>query len=872
MYLDHLLKLFLRHHEEGISKDMLQKTTERRNDKLMETRFVYDELNRPINTLVKVNEQAELVVMSNNYDSYPDGQVGFTSRSFYSVDGTLPAIQTDKIKLKGLKISSWVLATKTDGTYNEGKQLGTTVYFDTKNRTVQTITKNYHGGNEISATDLDFIGRPRAEFTKASIQGKSVTTKTRNGYSYGGRKTAICQKIDADNYSEKWQPIATYNYNEIREMTEKILGCRTQVVDYEYNIKGWLTKINNPASLKVAATKEFDFFGIELTYSGDGNIKTQKYANAQRKYTTNSYNDVYDIESKSYDYSFGYDTQKRLTSANMAGSGKSFDLAMGPYDSNGNITTLQRTVNGTLVDNLEYKYNGTNLLNEVKEHAINRYFKGNSTYTYYSDGSLKNDSQKGITITYTANTLPAKILGGTNGYGYIYDATGRKLQTKVGTDTYDYAGNVVYLTKSGTTSIEFVGTPEGRWIPKEGLKTYNANKTENSTPAKYGRFEYILKDHLGNSRVACRCVEKPTATTTTDQAYLPVETQTNHYDPWGVSLNDDILPVALLVPLPSINKPQNRFTYNGKELQQDIGLHEYGFRWYDPMIARFTSVDPLATKFPWWTTYQYASSNPVNSIDLDGLESVNVATGKVDFTLSGSNLSQIQNSTNTNPWNDLRFDIPKNYFITANLRGNSVSPQLSKNAKGSETNFDYYSTVLTLPANMSMEQVFDRIRSNFASFKKGAEATEKFEASKSSEQLLFNSENPNTSIMRFVVNPGFPINLITKEGMAVITSNYQKDENSMSWVFSPVYSDQNGDYGHPLWGNRQFGITNNKNGTYTFFTRGIDKPYGYIDAKLQDKIFEGANQLWPNVIGNVSDYVRRIGGTAVIQPFIQFTK
>ncbi|CAH0994236.1 hypothetical protein EMA8858_00345 [Emticicia aquatica] len=128
---------------------------------------------------------------------------------------------------------------------------------------------------------------------------------------------------------------------------------------------------------------------------------------------------------------------------------------------------------------------------------------------------------------------------------------------------------------------------------------------------------------MGNSRVACRCVEKPTATTTTDAAYLPAETLTEHYEPWGASIAADILPVPLpTLPnaLPSINTPQNRFTYNGKELQTDIGLFEYGFRWYDPMNARFTSVDPLANDYAYKTPYDYAENKPVIAVDLDGLE------------------------------------------------------------------------------------------------------------------------------------------------------------------------------------------------------------------------------------------------------------
>ncbi len=48
--------------------------------------------------------------------------------------------------------------------------------------------------------------------------------------------------------------------------------------------------------------------------------------------------------------------------------------------------------------------------------------------------------------------------------------------------------------------------------------------------------------------------------------------------------------------------------------------YDYGFRIYNPSIARFLSVDPLAKSYPWYTPYQFASNSPIEGIDLDGLE------------------------------------------------------------------------------------------------------------------------------------------------------------------------------------------------------------------------------------------------------------
>jgi hypothetical protein len=49
-------------------------------------------------------------------------------------------------------------------------------------------------------------------------------------------------------------------------------------------------------------------------------------------------------------------------------------------------------------------------------------------------------------------------------------------------------------------------------------------------------------------------------------------------------------------------------------------IQDYGFRLYNPSIAKFLSVDPLAPKYPWYTPYQFAGNMPITFIDLDGLE------------------------------------------------------------------------------------------------------------------------------------------------------------------------------------------------------------------------------------------------------------
>ena len=46
--------------------------------------------------------------------------------------------------------------------------------------------------------------------------------------------------------------------------------------------------------------------------------------------------------------------------------------------------------------------------------------------------------------------------------------------------------------------------------------------------------------------------------------------------------------------------------------------YDYGFRIYNPSIARFLFVDPLAEKYPGWSPYNYTLNNPIRLTDPDG--------------------------------------------------------------------------------------------------------------------------------------------------------------------------------------------------------------------------------------------------------------
>jgi len=80
------------------------------------------------------------------------------------------------------------------------------------------------------------------------------------------------------------------------------------------------------------------------------------------------------------------------------------------------------------------------------------------------------------------------------------------------------------------------------------------------------------------------------------------------------------------MPDPAEGNILNKFLYNDKELIDDADLnwYDYGFRSYDPQIGRFPQLDPLTFKYPELTPYQFTSCNPIDNVDVDGLEASNI--------------------------------------------------------------------------------------------------------------------------------------------------------------------------------------------------------------------------------------------------------
>jgi RHS repeat-associated protein len=175
---------------------------------------------------------------------------------------------------------------------------------------------------------------------------------------------------------------------------------------------------------------------------------------------------------------------------------------------------------------------------------------------------------------------------------YTFD--GQKLGKKV----YDYRGNLT-LNERYFDELLMQNGKVRRLQHADGY----ISLTQDGNPVEYF---YYLKDHLGNIRA--------TITQATPDSLLI--TQANDYYPFGMAYTPKI---TGLQP----DSWNNKFKYNGKEEQEMPGKWlDYGFRFYDPSIVRFGTMDPIADLFSWQSSYAYAGNNPIRYIDFMGMSPV----------------------------------------------------------------------------------------------------------------------------------------------------------------------------------------------------------------------------------------------------------
>ena len=180
---------------------------------------------------------------------------------------------------------------------------------------------------------------------------------------------------------------------------------------------------------------------------------------------------------------------------------------------------------------------------------------------------------------------------------YIYDAFNNRISKIVDADGDGTAESPVrtnFALLDGEVYLEFNGTTlTHRYMPGPSIDMNLAIEEMHSDGTTHGVL-WALTDHQGTVRDV---IDSTGAVTNHIQynSFGHITSQTHGH----------------------VNY---RFTYTGRELDAETGLHYYRARYYDSVNGRFISADPIGFNAGDANLYRYVGNNPGNGVDPTGMD------------------------------------------------------------------------------------------------------------------------------------------------------------------------------------------------------------------------------------------------------------
>ncbi|WP_221659855.1 DUF6443 domain-containing protein [Bacteroides salyersiae] len=474
-------------------------------------------------------------------------------------------------------------------------------YYDQKGLLIQQRSNNLVGGYDAYYTSYNFAGEPNEVLhTHSSSYVSSLTERYSYTYDHGGRLRETTHSLNGGAA----RIIALNDYDELGRLSKKTLPDNSDIITYGYNIRNWLNQIQ---STYYKQTNNYGYWVRKPESYYNGNPSCISYSTTYKDPVTQQLKQTDEVHMKC---SYGQDC---LVSANSVEIlGKNFSLTgkmkeSGGSDPNGMMT---RTYNKQEEDylllsswnyGLDYIYEGGyNDVSSLPIQFTTKYPDTTPTFFYDANGNLYKDLNRNITnIDYNLLNLPNSITfeNGSN-ICYRYDADGVKHRADYTTVFNEVLVPIGFPSPASSASLSIQHHTdycdnliyEDNVLKKIRIDGgyINYNPSTNN-----GEYCYYIQDHIGNNRV------------------ILSETR-------GVIQYADYYPYG--IPFSEIPMEEDNFLHAGKELEKMHGLYWYdnGKRWYDPILCRFTTMDPLCEKFYDKNPYSYCAENPMKYGDPTG--------------------------------------------------------------------------------------------------------------------------------------------------------------------------------------------------------------------------------------------------------------
>ncbi len=457
-----------------------------------------------INTFTDV-----LVYLTNYYDHYNFTQLQFDQSNANITEGfDISKGNNTRGLLTGVKaLISDNFANPSDINYNLYVH-----FYNARSELIQQHKTYFGTQTAITYNGYDFAGRKISTVTK---QNNAQTIYKKYTYDYYNRLLSVKHKLNAAaNYTQ----LASYSYDGLGRLNLKKLGNMQYPLNYQYNIRGWITGINK----NYCTNKSGDhFFGMEINYENgfeknflNGRVSGIKWRNKGSSTQQRTYGYTYDFATRLTLADYYQKTEQTGTPApTWSKTIKDYTTSNMSYDANGNILSMKhmgvKAGSKIILDDLTYAYDAnTNILRNISESATSqstdksvhdnmadfRDISNTNDYTYDAAGSLSSDGNRGIGLinnNWFVLNKPMKVDAGSgNMIEYTYDATGTLLKKKITqvinsinkVTEYWYLDEITY--KDGV--LYLIEHEEGRYRPVVAPNTCG--------------YEYYIKDYIGNIR------------------------------------------------------------------------------------------------------------------------------------------------------------------------------------------------------------------------------------------------------------------------------------------------------------------------------------------------------------------------------------
>lgn len=306
------------------------------------------------------------------------------------------------------------------------------------------------------------------------------------------------------------------------------------------------------------------------------------------------------------------------------------------YNDLDQMSRKHETVNAVTT---EYKYHGRRLGSSQQGDTV-------TSYEYDAAGNIVKN--RDMTVSYAAGSIAGSKGNGEDVFKIVYDGAGRMVE-RVTTESslqfeYDSFGALHSMrSPQGTTSIDFISDYEGKTLQRKHSdgtgnlfisNEYSVRTNKDGSRTIRHRL-FSSEDTNGSAHLlgtVSTTHESPIAmrplsnTRTINFAFADTKGNVTHVFDSALKLQEQLSYDNFGAPSSSktdLSTEESSETYEGKYLDRDAGLIDFGGRWYDPLVGRFTTPDNILdisylTRTDGLNRYAFENNDPINHVDPTG--------------------------------------------------------------------------------------------------------------------------------------------------------------------------------------------------------------------------------------------------------------